>query len=103
MWSAAGGSAYTGKPRPVVIIQDDQFDSTDSVVMCPFTTDDTSAPLFRVAVEPDDSNGLRRACFVMTDKMGAIPKTRIARRLGRLSDSDVARLNRSIFIFLGLG
>lgn len=103
VWTASGGSAYAGKPRPVVIVQDNQFDATDSIVMCPITSDKTSAPLFRVALDPDDGNGLRRASFVMTDKIGAIPTARIGRRIGRLSDADVARLNRSMFIFLGLG
>ena len=38
IWTVAGGSGYAGKPRPAVIIQDDRFD-TDSVNICPFTTD----------------------------------------------------------------
>jgi mRNA interferase MazF len=25
IWSVAGGGDYTNKPRPVVIVQDDQF------------------------------------------------------------------------------
>jgi len=42
IWTVAGGSGYAGKPRPAVIIQDDRFD-TDSVTICPFTTDPTDA------------------------------------------------------------
>ena len=30
IWTAAGGSGYAGKPKPVVIIQDDHFDATAS-------------------------------------------------------------------------
>jgi mRNA-degrading endonuclease toxin of MazEF toxin-antitoxin module len=43
-----GRSGYAGKPRPVVIVQDDRFDATDSVTICGFTTDPTEAPLIRL-------------------------------------------------------
>lgn len=61
IWTAAAGSGYAGKSRPVVIIQDDRFDATDSVTVCAFTTDPTEAPLIRLAVEPNPLNGLHRA------------------------------------------
>jgi mRNA-degrading endonuclease toxin of MazEF toxin-antitoxin module len=41
IWTVAGGKDYAGKPRPVVIVQDDSFDATDSITVCPFTTDKT--------------------------------------------------------------
>ena len=28
IWTVAGGKDYAGKPRPVVIVQDDSFDAT---------------------------------------------------------------------------
>jgi len=62
IWTAAAGSGYTGKPRPVVIIQDDRFDATGSVTVCAVTTDPTEAPLIRLPVVPDDQNGLRMPC-----------------------------------------
>src|SRR5512146_2838278 len=39
IWTVAGGKDYAGKPRPVVIVQDDRFDMTNSVTVCAFTTD----------------------------------------------------------------
>jgi len=73
IWTAAAGSDYVGKPRPVVIVQDDRFDATDSVTVCAFTTDTTSAPLIRLPVEPDPDNGLREACSLMVDKIATVP------------------------------
>ena len=29
IWTVSGGKDYAGKPRPVVIVQDDSFDGTD--------------------------------------------------------------------------
>jgi mRNA interferase MazF len=102
IWTAAGGSDYTGKPRPVVIVQDDRFDATSSVTVCAFTSDPTDAPLLRLAVEPNERNGLRTASRLMVDKISTIPKARLGIRIGRLGDTDMVRLNRAMIVFLGL-
>jgi len=102
VWTAAGGSGYAGKPRPVVIVQDDRFDATASVTVCGFTTDPTDAPLFRLTVEPAVENGLVEASRVMVDKITTVARTRLGRRLGRLADTDMLRLNRAIVVFLGV-
>ena len=54
IWTLAGGKDYAGKPRPVVIVQDDSFDGAASTTICAFTTDATDAPLFRLAVAPSE-------------------------------------------------
>ena len=102
IWTVAGGKDYAGKPRPVVILQDDRFDRTDSITICAFTTDATDAPLFRLAVEPSENNGLRAVCRLMVDKITTVPKSRIGTRAGRLGDADMLRLNRAVLVFLGI-
>jgi mRNA interferase MazF len=102
IWTVGGGKEYAGKPRPVVILQDDRFDRTESITVCAFTTDATDAPLFRLAVEPSASNGLRAVCRLMVDKITTVPKSRIGTRAGRLGDADMLRLNRAVLVFLGI-
>jgi len=102
IWTVAGGKDYAGKPRPVAILQDDRFDATESITICAFTTDPTDAPLFRLLVEPSERNGLRAPSRLMVDKITTVPKTRIGAHVGRLADEDVVRLNRAVFVFLGL-
>jgi mRNA interferase MazF len=51
VWTVSGGKDYVGKPRPAVIIQDNNFTSTASITICAFTTDDTDAPLLRLLIE----------------------------------------------------
>jgi len=102
IWTVAGGKDYAGKPRPAVILQDDRFDRTDSVTVCAFTTDPTDAPLFRLLVEPNESNGLRAACRLIVDKITTVPKSKIGARVGRLTDEDMVRLNRAVLVFLGI-
>ena len=102
IWTVAAGNDYAGRPRPVVIVQDDSFGATDSITVCAFTTDETEAALFRLPVEPNGRNGLRAACRLMADKITTVPKTKIGVRIGRLDDEDILRLNRAVLVFLGL-
>ena len=102
IWTAAAGSGDVGKPRPVAIVHDDQFDATDSVTVCAFTTDPTDAPLFRLRIEPDEVNGLRAPCSLMVDKITTVPRSKLRDHVGRLSDEEMVRLGRAILVFLGL-
>lgn len=102
VWTVAGGKDYAGKPRPVVVVQDDRFDGTNSVTVCALTTDPTNAPLFRLPVKPNDENGLRAACKLMVDKITTVSRRKIGVRVGRLSDEDMVRLNRALLVFLGM-
>lgn len=102
VWTASAGSGYVGKPRPVVIVQDDRFDATASVVVCAFTTDPIDAPLIRPLVEADEVTGIRESSRLMVDKITTIPRSKLGERVGRLSDDDMIRLSRALVVFLGL-
>jgi mRNA interferase MazF len=102
VWTVAGGADYAGKPRPVVVVQDDSFDATDSITICAFTTDPTDAPLFRLVVAPNDRNGLRAPSRLMVDKITTVPKSKVGGRIGRLDEEDMVRLNQAVLVFLGL-
>ena len=102
VWTAAGGKDYAGKPRPVVIVQSDAFDATDSITVCGLTTNPTEAPLVRPFIEPNDTNGLKVTCRLMADKITTMPRAKLGHRLGRLVDEDILRMNRAILVFHGL-
>ena len=102
IWTAAGGTDYASKRRPVVIVQDDNFDATDSITICAFTSDETDAPLFRLPVEPTERNGLRAKSRLTVDKITTVPKSKLRDKVGRLDGEDVLRLNRALVVFLGL-
>ena len=102
IWTGAAGSGYVGKPRPVVIVQDDRFDATGSVTICAMTSDPTEAPLFRLPIAPDASNQRREVSRLMVDMLTTVPRSKLGQRVGRLSDEDMIRLGRAILVFLGL-
>ncbi len=102
IWTASASSGHAGKPRPVVIVQDDRFDATASVTVCAFTTDPTDAPLIRLLVEADDMTGIRETSRLIVDKVTTIPRSKLGERIGQLSDDDTIRLSRALVVFLGL-
>jgi len=101
-WTAAGGKDYAGKPRPVTIAQDNAFDATGSTIVCAFTTDPTEAPLFGLNVEPTPENGPNETSRLMVDKLASVPREKLGKQVGRLSDADLLRLDRALITFLGL-
>jgi len=102
LYLAAARGAYTGKPRPVAIVQDDRFDATASVTVCPLTTNAVEAPLIRIPIEPSPLNGLDRLSRLMVDKVTTMPRVNLREQLGRLADAELVALDRSLLVFLGL-
>ena len=102
IYTAAARGAFTGKPRRVLVVQDDHFDATASVTVCPFTTNPADAPLIRIRIEPSDTNGLDRPSSLMVDKITTVARSGLGERLGRLRNDELLQLNRSLMVFLGL-
>jgi mRNA interferase MazF len=84
------------------VVQDDHFDQTESITVCPLTTDPTPAYLVRPTIDPDELNGLREPSRVMTDKIMTLPRAKMGRHVGRLDDDEMARLEQAVMVFLGL-
>ena len=99
----AGAKDYAGKPRPAVILQDDRFDATDSIMICVVTTDPAEPPLFRIPIAPNERNGLNALSRLMVDKITTVPRNRLGHRIGHLDTKDIEHVDQAILIFLGLG
>jgi mRNA interferase MazF len=92
-----------GKPRPALIVQTDLLNPTHaSCVVCPFTTERIEAPEFRLDFQPTAENGLRIASQLMIDKVTTVPRRKIGAVIGRLSRSDLTRVNEALAVVLGL-
>ncbi len=102
IYTAAARGPYTGKARRVVVLQDDRFDATASITICPFTTNPVTAPLIRLPIDPSEENGLDQPSQIMVDKVTTVPRSSLGERLGRLRDDELVALNRSLIVFLGL-
>ncbi len=102
IWIASGGAEYLGKPRPMVIVQDERFDATDSITLCPCTTTIRELSYFRVLLTPRPQNGLREPTEIMVDKISTVARARLSARIGVLSSEELELTNRAIAVFLGI-
>ena len=102
LWTAAGGKHYATEPRPVLVVQDDRFDATDSITICPLTTDSTEIPLLRIPLTEGSDTGLDQPSNLMVDKLTTMPRSKLGERIGAVSDTDMLSLSRSLVVFLGL-
>jgi mRNA interferase MazF len=92
-----------GKPRPAVIVQSDLFNVAHaSLLVCLLTTELIDAPLFRLPLAPNPTNGLRETSQIMVDKLLALPRDRIRERIGAAGDETMLSLNRALALMLGL-
>ncbi|HLG44651.1 MAG TPA: type II toxin-antitoxin system PemK/MazF family toxin [Reyranella sp.] len=93
-----------GKSRPAVVVQSDAFnESHATVTVAPITSTVIPAPLFRITVDPSRANGLRRISQVMADKIVTVRRERVGKAVGALDSDTMARLGRSIALWLELG
>lgn len=90
-----------GKPRPALVIQSDLFDTHPSVTILPVTSAVRAAPLFRIALNPNELNGLTRPSQVMVDKPQSISREKVGAVIGHLDDESMLAVNRALAVFLG--
>ncbi len=89
--------AYTGKPRPALVVQADAFNATHaSVTICPITSDVIDADLFRITVAAGSRTGLERPSQVMVDKIVTVPRSAITRTVGRSSDAELTAVSTAL-------
>ena len=102
VWTVSGGPGYADKPRPALIVQGNLYALDQSATICGFTTDPTEARFSRPLIEPTVDNGLAHPSRVMTDKITTVPRARLGKCIGFLSDDDVISVDRALLVFLGL-
>jgi len=90
-----------GKPRPAVVVQSDWLKS-DSVLVALFTSTLVDAPLFRLCVNPSETNGLKPPSQIMVDKILAAPRAKCGAVTGHLDDAAKLSLNHMLSVILGL-
>jgi mRNA interferase MazF len=99
----AARGAYTGKPRPALVVQSDLFNPTHaSVTVCPITSDCVDAPLFRLTLPPGPRTGLRGVSQVMIDKIVSVPRTAISAEIGECDARELDAADDGLRRWLGL-
>ena len=95
--------AYTSKPRPALVVQDNAFNDTHaSVTLCPITSDCIDVPLFRIGLPPGERTGLQVSSQVMVDKVVSVPREAIAQTVGRCAIPEMHAVDDALRRWLAL-
>ena len=94
-----------GKTRPVVVIHSQLIEGllTTSII-CPITTQLSSATLLRVNVSLQDASttGLSEPSDVIVDQIRSIDNQRLIKKLGELPVAQVEQLQKSLQTILAV-
>lgn len=95
--------AYTGKPRPALVVQSDAFNPTHAgITICPITSDCVDAPLFRLPLPAGARTGLDAPSQVMVDKIVSVPRAALGRRVGRAESAELEQVGRALQTWLSV-
>lgn len=101
LYLASAGSGYAGKPRPVLIVQDDAFSELESVVVAPLSSASPIREPLRIGVPAQDTTGLESPSAIMVDKVSAVPRSKLGPRIGEVDRSVLRVVNRGLGTLLG--
>ncbi|MDO9068274.1 MAG: type II toxin-antitoxin system PemK/MazF family toxin [Deltaproteobacteria bacterium] len=90
-----------GKPRPALILQSDRFDEHATITILPVTSTIVDAPLFRITIEPNETNGLNKPSQVMVDKTMTVVKEKVGKPFGKIEKNTMLEIERCLAVFLG--
>jgi mRNA interferase MazF len=91
-----------GKPRPALVVQNDDFAEIPSLSVLPFSTDLRNVPDIRITIEPTATNGLLERSQIMVDKITTVSLRKVGQQIGHLSSTDMAAVDRVLAVFLKL-
>lgn len=95
--------AYTGKPKPALVVQADLFNPTHaSLTVCPITSDCVDAPLFRLTLPPGSRTGLRKVSQVMIDKIVSVPRVAVQEEIGECDAKELLSVDDGLRRWLQL-
>lgn len=100
IWTIAG-AGLASKPRPALIIQDDQY-ALDSVTVIMLTSTLLDAALYRVRIAATSASGLTDDSDVMIDKIMTVRRSNIRDRVGRAPREAMSEVERLLLPFLGI-
>ncbi len=90
-----------GKPRPAIVVQSDWI-AAESTLVALVTSEIVEAPIYRLTIEPSESNGLKARSQVMVDKIVALPRTKCSRIIGHIDAEGLIALNTMLAVVVGI-
>jgi len=91
-----------GKPRPALVIQSDQFNEHATMTVLLISGTLVDAPLLRVTIQPNETNGLQKPSQVMVDKAMTVRRDKLGEVFGSARDSEMLEVGRCLAVFFGI-
>lgn len=91
-----------GKPRPALVIQSDKFNEHATVTVLLVSSTLVDAPLLRVTIQPNETNGLQKPSQAMVDKAMTVKRDKLGEAFGSASDAEMLEIGRCLAVFLGI-
>jgi mRNA interferase MazF len=91
-----------GKPRLALIVRADAFADHATVTVLLVSSALVDAPLLRLTIAPDATNGLSRPSQIMIDIAMTIKRTKIGKIVGHLDGNAMVEVERRLAAFLGI-
>ena len=96
-----GGREQMGK-RPAVILQEEE-DNLPTVLVVPLTTKIKALDFAgTILIKPDDRNHLDKESIALAFQLRAIDRKRLSKKIGKLEESQVTKLQSLIKELLGI-
>jgi mRNA interferase MazF len=97
IWTGVGRGDYAGKPRPMLILESEEFYENGSDIVALITSEDELlSDILRYKLKATAENGLGHDSFVCLDKMAAISVTNLRTYCGKVSDEDMFEVEKRI-------
>lgn len=94
---------YTGKPHPVVVIQNPNV-RLESVIVVPLTSNEAQCEPIRIAIDPVPNNGLEKRSYVMCDKVQAVRASSLVEPpIGNLPAAVLKQIQDTIYDLIDEG
>lgn len=90
-----------GKPRPALVVQSELLSDLESLILCPITSDIKDAATFRITIEPNLGNGLKKLSQVMVDKISTVHRNKVSEAFGQIEEERMHAVERALLLVLG--
>jgi mRNA interferase MazF len=101
--STVGRGDFATKPRPALVVQADVFnDQHPAVTVCPITSHVTGDVFYRIPISGDAASGLIDDSEIEIDRLQAIWRQRIGRRIGTAPDEVMFAVDQALRRWLEL-
>jgi mRNA interferase MazF len=101
IWSVLW-TGLAGKPRPALVIQSENYRSTDTDILALITTTENKQEDLRLFISANDKNGLSQDSYICLDKLMAIPLVNLGQCYGKVSPEIMSQIDQHLVKILGI-